>query len=141
MSGKAHQYARGCCWVACVLQVLEAFWLQKLWVVVTCVSFSAVDDMDVIDKRGTCSLTVLYHSNNRESASILHRKVHYCILAIAEKQSTMRVDALGRNTYQSFVQSIGMCRDQARRMLWQLRSSSRMHTRINRSVKSWRSIL
>src|SRR5438876_5354176 len=44
-----------------------------------------------------------------ESASILHRHARSCILAIAEKQSMQRVDALGKKTYQSFIQSTDVC--------------------------------
>src|SRR6266566_4576782 len=71
-----------------------------------------------------------------ESASTLHRKVRSCILAIAEKQNTKRVDALGRNNYQSFVQIICVCWGRARRMSWHLRSLSRMRTRIRRFSKN-----
>ena len=52
----------------------------------------------------------------KQSASILHRQMRSCILAIAENQSMQRVDALGKKTYQSFIQSTDVCWGQARRI-------------------------
>jgi hypothetical protein len=51
-----------------------------------------------------------------ESANILHRQMRSCILAISEEQSIHRIDALGRKTYQSFIQRAEVCRGQARKI-------------------------